>query len=795
MVRWLKWPRSADASSIGHYKITRQLGVGGMGVVYAALDERLGRTVAIKMISENSQYPRARARLWREARSAAGINHPNICQVYEIGERDGDPYIVMELLEGESLTERLKRGVLPVGEATRIALEMLEALDALQARGLLHRDLKPSNTFLTPHGVKILDFGLARTAVSEDLTRQSDGESSLTATGTIVGTPRYVSPEHLQGKYLDARCDLFAVGTILYEMVAGRPAFAGSTPLQIFHAILHEQPQPLEGSPELASLNPIVIRALAKRPEERYPSARAMADDLRRLPTLAAALAVAPPSAQRPEVGRQTADTPVRSLDDTAADVVAGQQALSRGAWEEGRGHFESALSREPTPAALEGLGIALMCLGEPDAATLEAWEKAYRLYLEQGNRRAAASVATKLALEYEAGRGERAVASGWLQRAHRLLEDLEPGPEHARLAVWEAHLDLLFHNDTDRARERIAEAIDLGRSLGLADVEMQSLALEGIALVREGQVVEGMRTLDEVTTAAVAGEFKDLSAAGNASCYFMTACEQVQDYDRVGQWFERVRTFFDQWRHRRALTFCRNHLVAVLLWRGNWKEAEAEIEAMRRESATIAPAFVGVGTARLAELRRRQGRSDEAAALFAEVEAHPEALLGRAAMALDVSDLETALDLIDRFFRRLAPRDKLGRAPGLELLVRAQAALGNREQAAAALAELRALTEGAATDAMRATLCAASAIAADAAGDRETARRCFEDAVDLFDRTGAPFELGRARIGLAGCLKALGRQAAAEKEARAALACLEKIGATHEASRAAALLVEAVAR
>jgi tetratricopeptide (TPR) repeat protein len=520
-----------------------------------------------------------------------------------------------------------------------------------------------------------------------------------------------------------------------------------------------------------------------------------MADDLRLVPTSAAAPAVAPPGVPRPEVARQTADAPVRPLDDTAADVVAGQQALARGAWEQGRDHFESALSREQAPAALEGLGVALMCLGEPDVVPLESWEKAYRLYLDQGDRRAAASVATTLGLEYEAGRGERAVGSGWLQRAHRLLDGLEPGPEHARLAVWEAHLALLFHNDTDRARERIAEAIDLGRSLGLADVEMQGLALEGVTLVREGKFVEGMQRLDEVTTAAVAGEFKDIIAAGNASCYLMTACEHVQDYDRVSQWFERVKTFFEQWRHRRALTFCRNHLVAVLLWRGNWKEAEDEIEAMRRESATTAPGYVGVGTVRLAELRRRQGRSEEAAALFAEVEAYPEALLGRAAMAIDVGDLETALDLIDRFFRRLPSGDKLGRAPGLELLVRVEAARGNREQTATALAELSALTEGAATDAMRATFRAASAVAADAAGDHETARRCFEDAVDLFDRTGAPFELGRARIGLAGCLKALGRQAAAEQEARAALVCLEKIGATHEAARAAALLGETIGR
>lgn len=469
------------------------------------------------------------------------------------------------------------------------------------------------------------------------------------------------------------------------------------------------------------------------------------------------------------------------------ADLRAGGDALARGAWEEGRIRFESALTREQTPEAFEGLSLALETLA--DGSSLDAAEKAYRLYREQGNVRAAARMATGLALEYEACRGERAVADGWLQRAHRLLEGLEKGPEHAWLAAREAHLALLFRGDPDTARERIAEAMALSRTFGLSDLEWLGLGLEGVILVHEGRVAEGMRRLDEVTTAVVAGEMKDLGAAGNACCYLLTACEQVRDFDRLAQWFERVKAFFHQWRHRRSLTFCRNHLVGVLLWRGAWQEAEVEIEAMRRESASIAPTFVAEGTLRLAELRRLQGRSRDAAELLSHVESHPQAALGRAALALDEGNAESAVDLAHRFLRRVPSEDRVGRTPALDLLVRAHSALGNREEASAVLAELRLVAEAVATDATRAIVCAAEGIAAAVNGEHQAARRSLEDAVDLFERADAPFEMGRARIELARCLRAVGRDAAAEQEARTALAAFERIGAGREATRAAAFL------
>ena len=273
----------AVPARIGHYTVTGKLGQGGMGIVYAARDERLGRSVALKTMSSLGGDETARKRFEREARAAASVNHPNICQLYEIGEDDGELFIAMELLEGEPLGERLKREALSVAEAVPIALSILAALSALHARGIVHRDLKPSNVFLTPHGVKLLDFGLARPSdpTDSDASASPAAGTELTRTGMVLGTPRYMAPEQVTGDGLDARSDLFAMGAILFEMLAGRPAFTGKNAVEILHATLYEQPPALSGSPAVAAVDRVIRRALAKRPRERPASADAMAEELR----------------------------------------------------------------------------------------------------------------------------------------------------------------------------------------------------------------------------------------------------------------------------------------------------------------------------------------------------------------------------------------------------------------------------------------------------------------------------------------------------------------------------------
>jgi serine/threonine protein kinase/tetratricopeptide (TPR) repeat protein len=260
--------------TVGHYTITGTLGEGGMGIVYAARDERLNRTVALKMIRREISDPAATDRLRREARAAATVNHPNICQLYDIG-GDEELYIAMELLEGESLASRLARGPLALGDAASIALAMLSALEAVHGHGLMHRDLKPSNIFITAHGVKLLDFGLARPIDVEQK------ETRLTMPGTMLGTPQYLSPEQLLGRPVDSRADLFAAGSVLYEMLTGQPPFKGNSVAEVVHAIVYEQPPALGGSPAVAAIDRIIHKAIAKRPEDRYASAAAMGDDLR----------------------------------------------------------------------------------------------------------------------------------------------------------------------------------------------------------------------------------------------------------------------------------------------------------------------------------------------------------------------------------------------------------------------------------------------------------------------------------------------------------------------------------
>ena len=249
-----------------------------MGVVYAAHDEQLDRPVAIKVLRSGGGDSTARELLLREARTGATLSHPNICQLYELGEQDDELYLAMELLEGEPLSERIARGALPLTEAVQIELPILAALDALHRRRVIHRDLKPSNIFLTPFGVKLLDFGLARPMASLDVPTLT-----LTVPGTLIGTPHYLAPEQLLGQPADHRSDLFAAGAVLFEMLAGQPPFgAGArTMAQVFQAILSDQPPALGGGPAIAAVDRVIHRALQKDPDNRYRSASAMADDIR----------------------------------------------------------------------------------------------------------------------------------------------------------------------------------------------------------------------------------------------------------------------------------------------------------------------------------------------------------------------------------------------------------------------------------------------------------------------------------------------------------------------------------
>jgi ATP/maltotriose-dependent transcriptional regulator MalT len=468
--------------------------------------------------------------------------------------------------------------------------------------------------------------------------------------------------------------------------------------------------------------------------------------------------------------------------------LAAGWDALGRMSWQEARASFEAAVAVRVSAEALEGLSLAAWWLDDAPAM-FRARERAYGLYRRRGDRLSAGRLATLLGIDHYHFRGEAAIGNGWFRRAHRLLDELAPAAEHGWLWIWEGQIALMPGNDPVTARAHGRRAADLGRSLGLVDIEMTGLGLEGLALVTQGDLAAGMAQLDEATTAAVGGEMTVPNAIGATCCYLIYACEQVRDLERAAQWCQRVQEFCREVRWTSLFALCRSHHASVLLSQGAWREAEAELEAAERELAATRPGNLANATVRLAELRRRQGRLDEAEALLERVRSTPQALFGLAAVALDSGEAADALDLVHRYLRRLPGECRTDRAAAFELAVRAQTALGRTDDAPAALSELEGLADALSTDPMRASSALANGLIAAAEGEHAAARRHLEDAVDLFERVGAPFEAACARLQLAQVLTALDRRDLAMHEARAAHGGLASMGAALEAERAARLL------
>ena len=284
--------------TVSHYRIHERLGGGGMGVVFRAEDTRLGRQVALKFLPEDlSKDPTALERFKREARAASTLNHPHICTIYDIGDFEGQPFIAMELLEGQTLRYRIAAKPLSLEELLDLAIQMAEALSVAHAKGIVHRDIKPPNIFITGQDqVKVLDFGLAKlapqaaraaaaAAAGETATVANIADSAVTDRGTAMGTVTYMSPEQARGEEVDARSDLFSFGAVLYEMATGQQAFAGVTNAVIFDLILNRQPAPaLSLNPALpAELVRVMNKALEKDADLRYQSAGELLSDLKRL--------------------------------------------------------------------------------------------------------------------------------------------------------------------------------------------------------------------------------------------------------------------------------------------------------------------------------------------------------------------------------------------------------------------------------------------------------------------------------------------------------------------------------
>jgi hypothetical protein len=334
---------------LGPYEIVVPLGAGGMGEVYRAKDTRLGRDVAVKVLPQHlSADAEVRARFEREAKTVSSLNHPHICTLFDVGREGDTDYLVMELVEGETLAQRLTKGALPAADVLKLGAQIADALDRAHRAGVIHRDLKPGNVMLTKSGAKLLDFGLARQtpvpsgpgATAGALSQSPTVARPLTSEGMLLGTFQYMAPEQLEGREADQRTDLWALGCVLYEMATGKPAFGGSSPASLIASILKDEPPAMPArDPAVASvawrhpLEPVVRACLAKQPDERWQSARDLVHALRWL-------AAGPSGGERPAAAVVADATTYRQLTFRRGSITNarfapdGRTVLYDAAWE-----------------------------------------------------------------------------------------------------------------------------------------------------------------------------------------------------------------------------------------------------------------------------------------------------------------------------------------------------------------------------------------------------------------------------------------------------------------------------
>lgn len=465
-----------------------------------------------------------------------------------------------------------------------------------------------------------------------------------------------------------------------------------------------------------------------------------------------------------------------------------GRRMLSEGHWREAKDTLSKAVQEIPSAESYEELARACWWVNDIPGI-FEYREKAYQLYLEKADKQAASRNASALGIDYLELKGEFAVANGWFRRAESLLQGLPPCPELGFIILLKGRKAFISEPTNDNALQFLNESLSICRSVGSRDGYMMAAAMKGFVLISEGKIDEGMALLDEATLMATTEETTNLNFVTLTCCMLIEACERVRDFERAGQWCRKVKDICTRWQFDAMFSSCRNLYASVLVWMGEWKEAESELLAAMQELKRMRPGYVTASVIRLADLRRKQGRWNETQDLLEEAGAHSLKLLNSAALAFDREDFATAADCTERFLRQIRVKETTRKVGGLELLLRIYVAQERTEEAKAVLAELKEVAAMIGTTPMRAAVKSAEGILEKAVDKYESAKLLLEDAIDIYDGINTPFEAAHARLELAGALVALGQFHLAEAELNKALKTFQHLGAEKDVGRAKLLL------
>ncbi len=468
--------------------------------------------------------------------------------------------------------------------------------------------------------------------------------------------------------------------------------------------------------------------------------------------------------------------------------LINGRHYLSIGEWEKARDFLIDALKEKESPEIYEELGWACWWLNDA-AGVFENRNKAFNQYIERDDKLGAVRNACWMGVDYIEFKGEYAVASGWFKRAENLLEDLPSSSELSMFKILKARWTFQVDKNSELAFRLLDESLQISKSLKHVDGEMLAEALKGFILVVEGKISEGMPLLDDATLLALTSEKSDIKFTTITCCFLIDACERIRDYERASQWCDNVKELCKRWRYKAMFANCRMKHAGILIWKGEWKEAEEELLSAAKELKEFRPVQVNACTVRLADLKRRQGKWNEAEKLLNEVESHPLKLLFSAFLFFDMDEYEKACDLAERYLRRFSANAKAEITIVLELLIRINIKLGKTEKAKSLLNELKEIANLINTLPLKAAVFSAEGTLNLAKKNYEQAKQNLEDAVDIYDKIKSPFESARTRVLLANVLVIRNKYAQAEGELDTASTKFNQLGAEKDFEKVKSIL------